>query len=74
MQRLHEEENKAVQASLKDLTERLDVATKLREQEVAKRSDAQEQVKEYRAAAEKCRITVSNNAAIACLDFFDVSK
>lgn len=59
MQRLHEEESKAVQASLKDLTERLDAATKLKEQEVAKRIDALDQVKELRAGAEKLRATVS---------------
>lgn len=59
VQRLHEEEQRAVQAALKDVTERLDAVTKAKEQEAAKRADAQDQVKELRAGAEKLRITVS---------------
>jgi len=58
VQRLHEEESKGVQGSLRDLAERLDAVTKQKELETTKRADAQEQVKELRAAAEKLRVTV----------------
>ncbi len=58
MQRLHEDESKGVQGSLRDLAERLDAVTKQKELEATKRADAQEQVKELRAAAEKLRVTV----------------
>ena len=74
VQRLHEEESKAVQAALKDLTERLDAASKAKEQEVAKRVDAQEQVKELRAGAEKLRITVSSLSCYFILCYLTITR
>lgn len=65
MQRLHEEEQRSVQAVLKEVTERLDAVSKAKEQEAAKRCDAQDQVKELRAGAEKLRITVSSLSRVA---------
>lgn len=59
MQRLHEEESKAVQASLKELGEKLEAASRGREQEAARRTDALEQLQDVRSAAEKLRVTVS---------------
>lgn len=66
VQRLHEEESKGVQGSLRDLSERLDAVTKQKELEATKRADAQEQVKELRAAAEKLRVTVRTHCFILC--------
>lgn len=59
--RLHDEETKAAQGALRELTERLEAVTKLKEQESAKRLDAQEQLRELRTSSEKLRVTVSSN-------------
>lgn len=58
VQRLHEEEARAVQASLRELTEQLELVSKAKEVEVNKRVEALEQVRELRASAEKLRVTV----------------
>ena len=73
MQRLHEEESKGVQGSLRDLAERLDAVTKQKELEATKRADAQEQVKELRAAAEKLRVTVRTHCSIFVREGFAFS-
>lgn len=55
LQHLHEEEHKAVQSTLRDLSEKLEAAVVQREQEAAKRLDAHEQCKELRVATDKLR-------------------
>ena len=57
-QRLHEEEQKSTQATLRELTERLQVAVLGQEQEAAKRVDAQEQCKDSRISCDKLRAQV----------------
>ena len=55
-----------MQVTLRDLSERLDAACKQREQEAAKRGDAQEQCRELRAAAEKMRVQVLYSVCDTC--------
>jgi protein-disulfide isomerase-like protein with CxxC motif len=58
VQRLHDEEGKNVQATLRDLAERLEAVSKVKEQEAAKRAELQEQLRDLRTSSEKLRVTV----------------
>ncbi|KAJ1423361.1 hypothetical protein B484DRAFT_420672 [Ochromonadaceae sp. CCMP2298] len=55
LQRLHEEENKGVHASMRDLGEQLATALKGREAEAVRRLEAAQQSKELRQGADKLR-------------------
>jgi hypothetical protein len=67
VQRLHEEQERTVQAALKELAEKLEGASKGRETEAARRAEALEQLRESRASAEKLRVTVCCFAVVDCV-------
>jgi Flp pilus assembly protein TadB len=69
VQRLHAEEHKAVLASVQELTETLSAESRLRDQEAARRQEAQDQLRDVRSAADKLRVQVRREEAFVLLCF-----
>ena len=60
LQKQHDEEYKAMHASLKEITDRLEVVMRSKDQEILKRNEVMEQNKELRLIIEKLRSTIED--------------